>query len=105
MNASKAAVTVEISTPRGESFTWKCSVIELRTVEGSIEINPAIGNVLSLARPTEITLRRGGEFHTFLLENATANLKGGRLIVLAESIRQVEPADARPPAPIDSSML
>lgn len=105
MRHSQTAIAVELSTPRGECFTWTCSAIELRTVDGSLEINPAIGNVLSLARPTEITLRRGGDFFTFVLENATANLHGGRLIVLAEKIQPVNSPAAEPPAPIDSAML
>ena len=40
-------------------------------------------------KATEITLRRGEEFLSFRLENATANLKDGRLIVLAENIRSL----------------
>jgi hypothetical protein len=88
MSGNVPAVTVELSTPRGEYFAWTCSAVELRTVDGTIEINPAIGSLLKV---TEITLRRRAEFYSYVLENATANLKDGRLILLAEQIRQVEP--------------
>ena len=87
MSDNETTVAVELSPPRGKYLAATCSAIELRTVEGTVDINPRSGNVLSLMKATEITLRRGEEFLSFRLENATANLKDGRLIVLAENIR------------------
>lgn len=87
MRRSLKQVAVELSTPGGVFFAWRCGSVELRTVEGAVEINPSEGHYLSLLRATEITMRRGGQFHTFALENATAGLKDGTLVVLAERIR------------------
>ena len=93
MSNNAPAVAVELSTPRGKYLAWRCSAVELSSVDGSIEINPAAGNFLSLLKATRITLRSGGAFFSYVLENATANLKDGRLVILAEEIRQIEPAE------------
>ncbi|MGV3531385.1 MAG: hypothetical protein ACO1QR_03375 [Chthoniobacteraceae bacterium] len=93
MSDNLPAISVELSTPRGKYLAWRCSAIELSSVDGSIEINPSAGNYLSLLKATRVTLRSRGVFYSYVLENATANLKDGCLIVLAEEIRQIEPAE------------
>lgn len=80
-------IRVELTTPRGRVFSGVASSIELRTVEGVIAITPWEKSYLSLVHTTEITVRIGNEFHTFIMENATASLSEGRLTVLAEEIR------------------
>ena len=60
-----------------------------------IAINPQDESYLNLTETTQITLRVGAEFLTFALVNAAASLREGRLTVLAEKIRQVEPVAGR----------
>lgn len=83
---SRERIRVELSTPRGRIFSGVASAVELRTGEGLIAITPWEKNYLSLMRTTEMTVRVGREFHTFVLENATASLSEGQLTVLAEEI-------------------
>jgi len=66
-----------------------------RTTDGVIAINPQDESYLNLTETTQITLRVGAEFLTFALVNAAASLREGRLTVLAEKIRQVEPVAGR----------
>ena len=82
---------VELSTARGMVFDRQADGAELRTTDGVITIEPGDENYLNLTETTQIRLRIGTEFITFVLENAAANLGDGRLTVLAESIRRVEP--------------
>lgn len=84
-------MNVELSTPRGIVFDRQADGAELRTTDGVITIEPGDENYLNLTETTQITLRAGTEFITFVLENAAASLRDGRLTVLAESIRRVEP--------------
>ncbi len=85
-------ITVELATHRGVVFTGISSSIELRTTDGTIAITPHQGSYLSMIHPSEMTLRIGGEFKTFALQNATAGLRDGKLTVLAESICPSEAA-------------
>jgi F0F1-type ATP synthase epsilon subunit len=79
-------VTVELNTPRGPVFSGFAGVVELRTTEGVIAINPLDESYLNLTETTQITLRVGTNFITYVLKNAAANLREGRLTVLAEEI-------------------
>ena len=88
-------VMVELSTPDGSVFSAQAGGVEMRAIDGVIAINPREESYLHLTRTTEITLRVGTEFLTFELDNAGASLRAGRLTVLAEKIRQVEPAAGR----------
>jgi len=83
---------VELTTPKGSVFSGQAGGVEMRTTDGAIAINPQDESYLNLTEPTQITLRVGAEFLTFALENAAASLREGRLTVLVETIRQVEPA-------------
>lgn len=65
--------------------------MELRTTDGVIAINPQDESYLNLTQTTQITLRVGTEFVSFVLKNAAASLRDGRLTVLAE---EVEPMPA-----------
>jgi len=64
--------------------------VEMRTTDGAIAINPQDESYLNLTRTTEITLRVGTEFLRFMLKNAAASLREGRLTVLAEEIYAAE---------------
>ncbi len=86
------SIMVELNTPEGSAFAGHADGIELRTTDGVIAINPQDESYLNLTETTQITLRVGAEFLTFALANAAASLREGRLTVLAETIRQVEPA-------------
>ncbi len=80
-------VTVEISTPEGVFFAGPSSAVDLHSIDADIHIEPSGESYLTLLRLTEITIRRGSEFLSFVLENATASLRAGQLVVLAENIR------------------
>ncbi len=82
---------VELNTPEGSVFSGHADGVELRTTDGVIAIQPDEESYLNLTETTQIMLRVGAEFITFVLENAAANLREGRLTVLAERIRRVEP--------------
>lgn len=86
------SVMVAMNTPKGSVFSGRADGVELRTTDGAITINPQDESYLNLTQTTQITLRVGPEFLTFALVNAAASLREGRLTVLAETIRQVEPA-------------
>ena len=89
---------VELSTSSGIVFDRQADGVELRTTNGVIAIRPSEESYLNLTETTQITLRVGTEFITFVLENAAANLREGRLTVLAERIRRVEPDAIAEPA-------
>jgi len=86
------SLMIELNTANGSVFSGQADGVELRTTDGAIAINPQDESYLNLTETTQITLRVGAEFLTFALENAAASLREGRLTVLAETIRQVEPA-------------
>jgi len=86
------SVVVEMNTPKGSVFSGPADGVELRTTDGAIAINPQDESYLNLTQTTQITLRVGTEFLTYVLKNAAASLREGRLTVLAETIRQMEPA-------------
>lgn len=83
------AVSVEISTPGGMFFAGESSAVDLHTVDADIHIAHSEESYFTLMRVTEITLRRDSEFLSLALENATARLKPGQLIVLAENIQLI----------------
>jgi len=85
-------VMVELTTAKGSVFSGQADGVELRTTDGVIAITPQDESYLNLTETTQITLRVGTEFLTYVLKNAAASLREGRLTVLAETIRQVEPA-------------
>ena len=80
------SVMVELSTPKGSVFSGQAGGVELLTTDGVIAINPLDESYLNLTQTTQITLRVGTEFLTFVLKNAAASLREGRLTVLAEEI-------------------
>lgn len=86
------SVMVELNTPKGSVFSGQAGGVELRTTNGVIAINPQDESYLNLTETTQVTLRIGTDFLTFALVNSAASLREGRLTVLAETIRQVEPA-------------
>ena len=90
MLRSLKTVVVELSTPQGPVFSGNAVGVELRTNDGTITIGPRDENYLNLTRTTEITLRVGTEFTRFVLKNAAASLREGRITVLAEEIHAVE---------------
>ena len=79
-------VTVELNTPEGSVFSGQAGGVELRTTDGVIAINPREESYLHLTQTTQITLRIGTEFLSFVLKNAAASLRDGRLTVIAEGI-------------------
>lgn len=83
-------VRVELSTPQGSVFSGHAGAVEMRTTDGAITITPRAESYLNLIRTTEITLRVGTEFLRFVLKNSAANLREGRLTVLAEEIHATE---------------
>ncbi len=83
-------VMVELSTPQGSVFSGHAGGVEMRTADGAITITPREESYLNLTRTTEITLRVGTEFLRFVLKNAAASLREGRLTVLAEEIHAAE---------------
>ncbi|MEO6739925.1 MAG: hypothetical protein ABIP20_06715 [Chthoniobacteraceae bacterium] len=85
-------MVVELNTPRGSVFSGHADDAELRTTDGTITIQPARENYLNLTETTQIVLRVGTEFIAFVLRNAAASLRDGRLTILAEEIRQIESA-------------
>lgn len=91
-------VMVELNTPKGSVFSGAAGGVELRTTDGVIAINPQEESYLNLTQTTQITLRVGTEFLSFVLKNAAASLRDGRLTVLAEDIQRMtaEPVSAAP---------
>lgn len=89
---------VELNTPAGSVFSAHADGVELRTTDGVIAIRPGEESYLNLTETTQITLRVGTEFLSFALKNAAASLRDGRLIVVAESIRRIEPKTLAEPA-------
>ena len=69
----------------------------LRTTDGVIAINPQEESYLNLTQTTQITLRVGTEFLSFVLTNAAASLRDGLLTVLAEEVRPM------PAAPVSAA--
>lgn len=86
-------VMVELSTPKGSVFSGQAGGVEIRTTDGVIAINPQEESYLNLTQTTEIRLRIGTEFVSFVLRNAAASLREGQLTVLAE---EIEPMPAAP---------
>ncbi len=86
-------VMVELSTPKGSVFSGLAGGVELLTTDGVIAINPQEESYLNLTGTTQITLRVGTEFLSFVLKNAAASLRDGCLTVVAE---EVEPMPAAP---------
>ena len=86
-------VSVELSTPKGSVFSGRAGAVELQTTDGVIAINPQEESYLNLTQTTQMTLRVGTEFLSFVLKNAAASLRDGQLIVLAE---EVQPMSALP---------
>ena len=84
-------MVVELNTPAGSVFSGHADGAELRTTDGVIAIRPDEESYLNLTQTTQITLRVGTEFLVFALENAAASLRDGRLSVIAERIRRIEP--------------
>ena len=84
-------VWVELNTPRGSVFSGQAGGVELLTTDGVIAINPREESYLNLTHITQITLRVGTQFLSFVLKNAAASLRDGQLTVLAE---EVEPMPA-----------
>ena len=82
---------VELNTPQGSIFSGHADGVELRTTDGVIAIRPDEESYLNLTQTTQITLRVGTEFLIFALKNAAASLRDGRLSVIAERIRRIEP--------------
>ena len=87
------SVRVELSTPQGSVFSGQAGGVELLTTDGVIAIHPQDESYLNLTQTTQITLRVGTEFLSFVLKNAAASLREGRLTVLAE---EVQPMPAAP---------
>ncbi len=81
---------VELNTPRGSVFSGHADGAELLTTDGKITIQSAEESYLNLTETTQITLHVGTEFITFVLKNAAASVRGRRLTVLAEEIRQLD---------------
>ena len=90
-------VMVELNTPKGSVFSGAAGGVELRTTDGVIAINPREESYLNMTRTTEVTLRVGTEFLSFVLKNAAASLRDGRLTVLAEEVERV------PAAPVSAA--
>ena len=90
-------VLVELNTPKGSVFSGLAGGVELRTTDGMIAINPQEESYLNLTQTTQITLRVGTEFLSFMLKNAAASLRDGRLTVLAEEVQPV------PAAPVSAA--
>jgi F0F1-type ATP synthase epsilon subunit len=80
------SVMVDLSTANGSVFSGRAGGVELRTTDGVIAINPQAESYLNLTQTTQITLRVGTEFLSFVLKNAAASLRDGRLTVIAEEI-------------------
>jgi hypothetical protein len=80
------SVMVELSTPKGSVFSGQAGGVELRTTDSVIAINPQEESYLNLTQTTQITLRVGTECLSFMLKNAAASLRDGRLTVIAEEI-------------------
>ena len=91
-------VMVELNTPKGSVFSGQAGGVELRTANGVIAISPQEESYLNLTQTTQITLRIDSEFPSFVLKNAAASLRDGRLTVLAEDIQPMtaEPVSAAP---------
>jgi F0F1-type ATP synthase epsilon subunit len=83
---------VELSTPSGPVFAGIAKSIDLHTDGGSVHITPNEDCYLNMVHATEISLRVGEDTFVFALENAAAGLREGRLTVIAENIRRIEPA-------------
>jgi F0F1-type ATP synthase epsilon subunit len=77
---------VELRTATGPVFSGQVNAVGLQTGDGLIAIDPREESYLNFSRTTEITLREGNTFRTFVLSNATASLRNGKLTVLAEGI-------------------
>jgi F0F1-type ATP synthase epsilon subunit len=77
---------VELSTPKGSVFSGQAGGVELRTTDGVIAINPQEESYLNLTQTTQMTLRVGTKFLSFVLKNAAASLREGQLTVLAEEV-------------------
>lgn len=90
------AVMVELSTPRGSIFFGSAAGVEFRITDGAIAINPRDESYLCLIHPTVLTLRFGTEFVHYVLKNAVASLRKGRLTVLAEEIQEAKTATSAP---------
>ncbi len=88
---------VELNTPKGSVFSGQAGSVELRTTNGVIAINAREESYLNLTQTTQITVRVGTEFLSFVLKNAAASLRDGRLTVLAEEIHEAQPVQAATP--------
>ena len=80
------SVMVDLSTPQGTVFSGQAGGVELLTTDGVIAINPLEESYLNLTHTTQITLRVGTEFLTFMLKNAAVSLREGQLTVIAEEV-------------------
>ncbi len=85
-------VMVELRTPKGSVLAAQVGGVELRTMDGAIAINPQQESYLNLTQTTQITLRVGTEFLSFVLKNAVASLRDGCFTVLAEEVQPIPSA-------------
>ncbi len=85
-------VAVQLTTAKGMVFFGTAQAIALHTADGIIEVTAQGESYLSLIGVAELTVRTSDGSRAFRLENATASIKPGRLTVLAETIREIEPA-------------
>lgn len=85
---------VELNTPRGSVFSGRVGGVELRSTDGVVSINPQEEIYLNLTQTTEMTLRVGTEFKSFVLKNAAVSLGNGLLTVLAEGVEPMPAGSA-----------
>lgn len=81
-----------IWTARATAFSRVISIAwNYGQIGGTIAIMPHEESYLNLSQATQVTLRIDTTFRMFDLENAAAALREGRLAILAERLREVEP--------------
>jgi hypothetical protein len=82
-------VIVELNTAKGCIFSVHAAAVELRASEAIIAINPDSESYFNMSEATQITMRVGTEFLSFMLKNAAAKLQDGQLTIIAEEAVRV----------------
>jgi hypothetical protein len=69
-------VIVELNTAKGCIFSVHAAAVELRASEAIIAINPDSESYFNMSEATQITMRVGTEFLSFMLKNACRETAG-----------------------------
>jgi F0F1-type ATP synthase epsilon subunit len=85
MTRNTPRLNVTVSTPRGVVCSEQASAVDLRTADSCIHLTPAQEGFLCFLNTSHVTIRSGTSLMDLSLHNASASVRDGRLVIIAES--------------------